>query len=96
MIAKADNITHGSNAVRYSADKELAEIVKVGHLPEGLTTSSIWSRMMLHQAQFKEKLQGHRRIGTSPHQEYLDTNRIVPSQGRDERVDDGRLAETRR
>ena len=69
MIAKADNITHGSNAVRYSADKELAEIVKVGHLPEGLTTSSIWSRM---------------------------TNRIVPSQGRDERVDDGRLAETRR
>ena len=62
MIAKADNITHGSNAVRYSADKELAEIVKVGHLPEGLTTSSIWSRMMLHQAQFKEKLQGHRRI----------------------------------
>ena len=53
MIAKADNITHGSNAVRYSADKELAEIVKV-------------------------------------------TNRIVPSQGRDERVDDGRLAETRR
>ena len=62
MIAKANNITHGSNAVRYSADKELAEIVKVGHLPEGLTTSSIWSRMMLHQAQFKEKLQGHRRI----------------------------------
>ena len=62
MIAKADTITHGSNAVRYSADKELAEIVKVGHLPEGLTTSSIWSRMMLHQAQFREKQQGHRRI----------------------------------
>ena len=62
MIAKANNITHGSNAVRYSADKELADIVKVGHLPEGLTTSSIWSRMMLHQAQFKEKLRGHRRI----------------------------------
>ena len=59
MIAKADNITHGSNAVRYSADKELAEIVKVGHLPEGLTTSS-----------------------------------IVPSQGRDGRVDNGRLGET--
>ena len=34
MIAKADTITHGSNAVRYSADKEMAEIVKVGHLPE--------------------------------------------------------------
>ncbi|MBR6828963.1 MAG: relaxase/mobilization nuclease domain-containing protein [Prevotella sp.] len=62
MIAKADTITHGSNAVRYSADKELAEIVKVGHLPEGLTTSSIWSRMMLHQAQFREKQRGHRRI----------------------------------
>ena len=62
MIAKANTITHGSNAVRYSADKELAEIVKVGHLPEGLTTSSIWSRMMLHQAQFREKQRGHRRI----------------------------------
>ena len=62
MIAKADTITHGSNAVRYSADKELAEIVKVGHLPKGLTTSSIWSRMMLHQAQFREKQRGHRRI----------------------------------
>ena len=62
MIAKANTITHGSNAVRYSADKELAEIVKVGHLPDGLTTSSIWSRMMLHQAQFKEKQRGHRRI----------------------------------
>ena len=62
MIAKADTITHGSNAVRYSADKELAEIVKVGHLPEGLATSSIWSRMMLHQAQFREKQRGHRRI----------------------------------
>ena len=84
MIAKANNITHGSNAVRYSADKELAEIVKVGHLPEGLTTSSIWSRMMLHQAQFKEKLQGHRRIkNTSIRIEFG-------------RVDDGRLAETRR
>ncbi len=62
MIAKANTITHGSNAVRYSADKELAEIVKVGHLPDGLTTSSIWSRMMLHQAQFREKQRGHRRI----------------------------------
>ena len=62
MIAKANTITHGSNAVRYSADKELAEIVKVGHLPDGITTSSIWSRMMLHQAQFREKQQGHRRI----------------------------------
>ena len=62
MIAKADTITHGSNAVRYSADKEKAEIVKVGHLPEGLTTSSIWSRMMLHQVQFREQQRGHRRI----------------------------------
>ena len=62
MIAKANTITHGSNAVRYSADKELAEIVKVGHLPDGLTTSSIWSRMMLHQAQFREMQRGHRRI----------------------------------
>ena len=31
MIAKATVITHGSNAVRYSVDKEMAEIVMVNH-----------------------------------------------------------------
>ncbi len=62
MIAKASAITHGSNAVRYSADKDLAEIVKVGHLPEDLTTSAIWARMMLLQQQYRHKLKGHHGI----------------------------------
>ena len=35
MIAKATVITHGSNAVRYSVDKEMAEIVMVNHLIVG-------------------------------------------------------------
>ena len=62
MIAKTRPIPHGSNAVRYSADKELAEIVKVNHLPEDITPSSMWARMMLLQQQYKDNLSGHRRI----------------------------------
>lgn len=34
MIGKASVITHGANAVRYSADKNMAEIVKVNNMPE--------------------------------------------------------------
>jgi hypothetical protein len=33
MVAKGAVITHGSNAVRYSSEKDKAEIVKVNHLP---------------------------------------------------------------
>ena len=31
MIGKASVITHSANAVRYSADKDMAEIVKVNN-----------------------------------------------------------------
>ena len=37
MVAKGAVISHGSNAVRYSAEKEKAEIVKVNHLPENIS-----------------------------------------------------------
>ena len=56
MIAKAAAIAHGSNAVRYSTEKDLSETVKVKHLPKNLSSSAIWSRMMLLQEQFREKL----------------------------------------
>ena len=46
MVGKATVITHGSNAIRYSADKDKAEIVKVNHLPENISSSAIWTRMM--------------------------------------------------
>ena len=60
MISKATVITHGSNAVRYSMDKDEADIIKVNHLPENITSSAIWSRMILHQERFREKLNRHR------------------------------------
>ena len=53
MISKAAGITHGANAVRYSADKDMAEIVKVNNLPEDITPTSMWSRMM-HLLKFYE------------------------------------------
>ena len=45
MVAKGAVITHGSNAVRYSSEKDKAEIVKVNHLPENISSSSVWARM---------------------------------------------------
>lgn len=56
MIAKAATVSHGSNAVRYSTEKNLAEIVKVNFLPEDISSSAVWNRMKLLQEQFREKL----------------------------------------
>ena len=76
MIAKAKVITHGSTAVGYSAEKELADIVKVNNLPEGITPAAMWSRMMTLQEKYREKLNRHRpmvntsiRIEVSPAEE---------------------------
>ena len=60
MVGKATVITHGSNAVRYSADKEKAEIVKVNHLPDNISSSAMWTRMMALQQKYREKLSRHR------------------------------------
>ena len=53
MIGKASVITHGANAVRYSADKDMAEIVKVNNLPEDIAPSAMWARTM-HLQKFYE------------------------------------------
>lgn len=59
MIAKAKAITHGANAMRYSVDKEMAELIKVNHLPTDITPSAMWARMSIHRMQFSEKLSRH-------------------------------------
>lgn len=56
MIGKASVITHGANAVRYSADKNMAEIVKVNNMPEDITPSAMWARMMHLQKFYEAKL----------------------------------------
>lgn len=49
MIAKANAIAHGATSLRYISEKDKAEIVKLNFLPQGLSASAMWSRMMLHQ-----------------------------------------------
>ena len=58
MIAKAKAIPYGGNAVRYSVNKDRAEIVKVNRLPSDISAEAMWSRMLIHQAQFREKFKG--------------------------------------
>ena len=41
MIAKAATISHGGNAVRYSVNKDKAEIVKVNFLPDDISAKRI-------------------------------------------------------
>jgi len=60
MIAKGRVIEHGSNAVRYSTDKDQAELVKVNHLPENISSSAMWTRMVALQMKYKEKINRHR------------------------------------
>lgn len=52
MIAKAATISHGGNAVRYSVNKEKAEIVKVNFLPDNISAEAIYQRMLLKQKEF--------------------------------------------
>ena len=49
MVALADVITHGSNAVRYSVNKDKCEVVKVHGFPGDITPSSMWNRMLILQ-----------------------------------------------
>ena len=55
MVALADVITHGCNAVRYSVNKDKCEVVKVHGLPGDITPSSMWNRMLILQQKFREK-----------------------------------------
>ena len=56
MVALADVITHGCNAVRYSVDKEKSEVVMVHCLPENITPSSMWDRMLILQQKYRDKI----------------------------------------
>lgn len=49
MIAKAKAIAHGGNAVRYSVDKDKADIIRTNHLPADISPEAMWARMLLHQ-----------------------------------------------
>lgn len=59
MIAKAKVISHGANAIRYSVDKDKAEIVKVNLLPDDISPSAMWARMLALQKKFEDKLSRH-------------------------------------
>ena len=52
MIAKAATISHGGNAVRYSVNKDKAELVKVNFLPEDISAEAMYQRMVLKQKEF--------------------------------------------
>lgn len=54
MIAKADAISHGANAIRYSVNKEKADIVKTYCLPDNISPEAMYGRMMLVQKMFAE------------------------------------------
>ena len=56
MVALADVITHGCNAVRYSVNKDKSEVVKVHCLPEDITPFSMWDRMLVLQQKYREKI----------------------------------------
>ena len=52
MIAKAATISHGGNAVRYSVNKDKAEIVKVNFLRDDISAEAMYQRMVLKQKEF--------------------------------------------
>ncbi len=56
MIAKAKVISHGANAIRYSVDKDKAEIVKTNLMPDDISPTAMWARMLALQKKFEDKL----------------------------------------
>lgn len=63
MIAKASTISHGANAIRYSVNKEKADIVKSNLLPDNISPEAMYGRMMLVQKLFAEKINKGRPLG---------------------------------
>jgi hypothetical protein len=47
MIAKASTISHAQYAIRYSVNKEKADIVKANLLPDNFSPEAMYGRMML-------------------------------------------------
>lgn len=56
MIAKSSTISHGANAIRYSVNKDKADIVKANLLPDDISPEAMYGRMMLVQKMFAEKI----------------------------------------
>ena len=63
MIAKASTIRHGANAIRYSVNKDKADIVKANLLPDDISPEAMYGRMMLVQKMFAEKINKGRPLG---------------------------------
>ena len=63
MIAKASTISHGANAIRYSVNKDRADIVKANLLPDDISPEAMYGRMMLVQKMFTEKINKGRPLG---------------------------------
>ena len=63
MIAKASTISHGAHAIRYSVNKEKADIVKANLLPDNISPEAMYGRMMLVQRKFAENINKGRPLG---------------------------------
>ena len=63
MIAKASTISHGANAIRYSVNKEKADIVRANLLPDNISPEAMYGRMMLVQRKFAENINKGRPLG---------------------------------
>lgn len=63
MIAKASTISHGANAIRYSVNKDRADIVKASLLPDDISPEAMYGRMMLVQKMFAENINKGRPLG---------------------------------
>ncbi len=63
MIAKASTIPHGANAIRYSVNKDRADIVKANLLPDDISPKAMYGRIMLVQKMFAEKINKGRPLG---------------------------------
>ena len=63
MIAKASTISHGANAIRYSVNKEKADIVKANLLPDNISPEAMYGRMMLVQKKFAENINKGKPLG---------------------------------
>ena len=46
MIAKASTIPHGANAIRYSVNKDRADIVKANLLPDDISPEAMCRRCL--------------------------------------------------
>ena len=63
MIAKASTISHGANAIRYSVNKEKADIVKANLLPDNISPEAMYGRMILVQKKFAENINKGKPLG---------------------------------